>query len=87
MHGCNCRGDPAIFLNTSTVEVPSSNDYEKLKNLPSINGIVLMGALALADIGVTPEDLGIDEAASASVEEAIATLDVDDGQIDEIINA
>lgn len=87
MHRCGCRGDPAIFMSASTVEMPSSGDYEKLANKPSINGVTLVGALDLTDLGVTPEAMGIDEAAASHVDEAIASLDVDEEEIEEIINA
>lgn len=88
MHDCNCRGHPAIFLGSTSVEVPGeSGDYEALANLPSVNGVTLIGALTLAQLGITPEEMGIDEAASAYVEQAVAELDVNDEQIDEIIDA
>lgn len=46
-------GNAYLFASDGIPTLLSSNDYEKLNSLPSINGVTIVGDLTLSDIGVT----------------------------------
>ena len=46
-------GNAYLFASDGIPTLLSSNDYRKLSNLPSINGVTIIGDLTLSDIGVT----------------------------------
>lgn len=44
--------DDAFHLDAGSIQTQTENDYEKLKNRPSINSVLLEGALSAEDLGL-----------------------------------
>lgn len=70
-------GNAYIFASDGIPTLLSTSDYTRLKNLPSINGVTVIGNLTLAEIGVTDlveEEAEEREAYDANLQEQIDAI-------------
>jgi len=52
--GLSAGGDQSLALRSDAVAIPTDNDYEHLRNKPSIEGVELVGDKTFEELGDTP---------------------------------